>query len=201
MKGFIHWKQRKPEEMPWEQKGSAHALFPAHKWLCPQDAEIKHLSQNVGGGGRVFVWDSQILMDSRRGNFLPRSNSKVQRNVKAFISPVIFLPAKSRRGNLLLLGTKSPLWIINPQGEWAQEPQTSFLNVQEPWINRKFSLGAYRISLSLFAPHYPSLQYCFLWEFSSPLINHLAFIKICGDSRWGCCELNQGIWSRVVLKT
>lgn len=122
MKGFIHCNKRKPEEVLQEQKSSAHAPFPAHKWLCPQDAEIKHLTQNVGGGRRVFVWDSQILMDSRRGNLLPRSNSKVQRNVKAFFSPVIFLPAKSRRGDLLLLGTKSTFWIINPQGEWAQEP-------------------------------------------------------------------------------
>lgn len=127
MKGFIHCKQRKPEEVPREQKGSAHALFPAHKWLCPQDSEIKHLTQNVGGGRRVFVWVSQILMDSRRGNLLPRSNSKVQRNVKAFISPVMFLPAKNRRGDLLLLGTKSPSWIINPQGEWAQEHRHIFL--------------------------------------------------------------------------
>lgn len=76
MKGFIHYKQRKPEEVPWEQKGSAHALFPAHKWLCPQDAKIKHLTQNVGGGRRVFVWESQILMDSRREIFYPGATAK-----------------------------------------------------------------------------------------------------------------------------
>lgn len=120
MKGFIHREQRKAAEVT--QRRRAHAIFPAHKWLCPQDAEIKHLTQNVGGGRRIFVWESQTLMDSRRGNLLPRRNSKVQRNAKAFMSPVSFLPAKSGRGDLLLLGTRSPLWIINPLGEWAQDP-------------------------------------------------------------------------------
>lgn len=70
--------------------------------LCPQDADIKHLAQNVGGGRKVFVWDSRILMASRRGNLLLKSKSKVQRNAKAFISLVAFLPAKSGRVGLLL---------------------------------------------------------------------------------------------------
>jgi len=61
-------------------------------------------------------------MDSRRGSLLPRRNGEVQRNAKAILSPVAFLPAKSVRGDLLLVGTRSPLWIISPQGERAQEP-------------------------------------------------------------------------------
>lgn len=36
---------------------------------------------------------------------------------------------------------------------------------------------------------------------SLPWINHFTFIKICGDSRWGCCELYQDIWSRGILKS
>lgn len=46
---------------------------------------------------------------------------------------------------------------------------------------------------------------CFHWrllpELQFPLINNFAFIKICGDSRQGWCELNQGIWRRVILKS
>jgi len=41
-------------------------------------------------------------MASRRGNLLLKSKSKVQRNAKAFISLVAFLPAKSGRVGLLL---------------------------------------------------------------------------------------------------
>lgn len=131
MKGFIHCKERKSEEVPQEEKGLVHVLFPAHKWLCRQDAEIKHLTQNVGGGRRVFLKFTDFNGFHKGKSFTEKQQQSSEKS-KSIYLPSRIPVCQNGRGDLLLLGTQSTLWIINPQGERAQEPLTSFLNVQEP---------------------------------------------------------------------
>lgn len=157
MKEFIRPKWRQSVE---DARGEGLGLCSASiSQLCPQDADIKHLAQNVGGGRKVFVWDSQILMASRRGNLLLRSKSKVQRNAKTFISLVVFLPAKSGRNGLLLFGQKGPRGRMNSGAINIFSSCAKDSDQQEIFL-----VGYYRICLSLLLPTTTCLYFCFPQE-------------------------------------
>lgn len=121
-------------------------------------------------------------MASRRGNLLLRSKSEVQKNAKAFIFLVVFLPAKSGKVGLLLLGKKGPRGRMNLGAINIFSSCAKNLDQQEIFFDGIIqNLSIFICSPLLHA--YTSVSHR---NSDLPLINHFAFIEICNDSRWNC---------------